>query len=494
MYLKKIYVNGFKSFAEKTEIDVEKGITAVVGPNGSGKSNISDAIKWVLGEQSAKTLRGGKMDDIIFAGTEKRLPLGYAEVRLTFDNEDGTIPIEYKEVSISRKLYKTGESEYSINKQQCRLKDIRELFMDTGIGREGYSFIGQGRVEDILSPNSDVRRQVFEEASGIVKYKSRKEESEKKLEKTKNNLERAEDIIYELKERIEPLREQSTRALKFIEIQDNLKKYELNYLVHEYEKRSSQLNALKNQRDRSLEEKLKLQKRRDYYTEIIESQKEKINELQNKVNESEELRESKNKILENYNSLSQVHREKKLLYAQNIENVEGEIGLLEKRNRELKENIDKLTQEKASSVEDLKRETEKLDGFNSDIKDYKKEIDEIVLLIDLQKNELFEFHKDINKNNSGKNTISSLIINNNDRIKHLNQEVNSGKEERKNRSEEVNRLQEEQILTRDILAQKKVELKNIWEELSCTEKDKEDTNKQIAGLSEDFSSSRSKMN
>ena len=494
MYLKKIYVNGFKSFAEKTEIDVEKGITAVVGPNGSGKSNISDAIKWVLGEQSAKTLRGGKMDDIIFAGTEKRLPLGYAEVRLTFDNEDGTIPIEYKEVSISRKLYKTGESEYSINKQQCRLKDIRELFMDTGIGREGYSFIGQGRVEDILSPNSDVRRQVFEEASGIVKYKSRKEESEKKLEKTKNNLERAEDIIYELKERIEPLREQSTRALKFIEIQDNLKKYELNYLVHEYEKRSSQLNALKNQRDRSLEEKLKLQKRRDYYTEIIESQKEKINELQNKVNESEELRESKNKILENYNSLSQVHREKKLLYAQNIENVEGEIGLLEKRNRELKENIDKLTQEKASSVEDLKRETEKLDGLNSDIKDYKKEIDEIVLLIDLQKNELFEFHKDINKNNSGKNTISSLIINNNDRIKHLNQEVNSGKEERKNRSEEVNRLQEEQILTRDILAQKKAELKNIWEELNCAEKDKEDTNKQIAGLSEDFSSSRSKMN
>ncbi len=494
MYLKKIYVNGFKSFADKTEIDVEKGITAVVGPNGSGKSNISDAIKWVLGEQSAKTLRGGKMDDIIFAGTEKRLPLGYAEVRLTFDNEDGTIPIEYKEVSISRKLYKTGESEYSINKQQCRLKDIRELFMDTGIGREGYSFIGQGRVEDILSPNSDVRRQVFEEASGIVKYKSRKEESEKKLEKTKNNLERAEDIIYELKERIEPLREQSTRALKFIEIQDNLKKYELNYLVHEYEKRSSQLNALKNQRDRSLEEKLKLQKRRDYYTEIIESQKEKINELQNKVNESEELRESKNKILENYNSLSQVHREKKLLYAQNIENVEGEIGLLEKRNRELKKNIDKLTQEKASSVEDLKRETEKLDGLNSDIKDYKKEIDEIILLIDLQKNELFEFHKDINKNNSGKNTISSLIINNNDRIKHLNQEVNSGKEERKNRSEEVNRLQEEQILTRDILAQKKAELKNIWEELNCAEKDKEDTNKQIAGLSEDFSSSRSKMN
>ena len=257
MFLKKIYVNGFKSFAEKTEMDVEKGITAVVGPNGSGKSNISDAIKWVLGEQSAKSLRGGKMDDVIFAGTEKRLPLGYAEVRLIFDNEDGTIPLEYKEVSISRKLYKTGESEYCINKQQCRLKDVRELFMDTGIGREGYSFIGQGRVEDILSPNSDVRRQVFEEASGIVKYKTRKEESERKLEKTKNNLERAQDIIYELKERVEPLYEQSIRARKFIEIRDNLKKYELNYLVHEYEKRSQLLKALKNQRDMLLEDKHK---------------------------------------------------------------------------------------------------------------------------------------------------------------------------------------------------------------------------------------------
>ncbi|NLB34001.1 MAG: AAA family ATPase, partial [Tissierellia bacterium] len=281
MYLKKIYVNGFKSFAEKTEIEVEKGITAVVGPNGSGKSNISDAIKWVLGEQSAKTLRGGKMDDVIFAGTEKRLPLGYAEVRLIFNNESGKIPLEYKEVSISRKLYKTGESEYYINKQQCRLRDVKELFMDTGIGRDGYSFIGQGRVEDILSPNSDVRRQVFEEASGIVKFKVRKEESERKLEKTRSNLERVEDIIYELKERIEPLHDQSIRAHKFIETSNRLKKIELNYLSHEYEKHSEQLKALKNQRDISLEEKVNLQKKRDNYAELIESQKEKINELQN---------------------------------------------------------------------------------------------------------------------------------------------------------------------------------------------------------------------
>lgn len=494
MFLKKIYVNGFKSFAEKTEMDVEKGITAVVGPNGSGKSNISDAIKWVLGEQSAKSLRGGKMDDVIFAGTEKRLPLGYAEVRLIFDNEDGTIPLEYKEVSISRKLYKTGESEYCINKQQCRLKDVRELFMDTGIGREGYSFIGQGRVEDILSPNSDVRRQVFEEASGIVKYKTRKEESERKLEKTKNNLERAEDIIYELKERVEPLYEQSIRARKFIEIRDNLKKYELNYLVHEYEKRSQLLKALKNQRDMSLEDKHKLQKRRDNYTEIIESQKEKINELQNTVNEREELKESKNKILENYKSLSQVHKEKKLLYASNIRSVKDEIAALEKRNLELMENIDKFSREKASLEEGSKRDIEKFELLNSDIRDYKKEIDEIVRLIDYQKNELFEFHKDINKNNSDKNIIESLIINNGDRIKNLEQEVNSEEEEKQKRKEEIKKLEEEQKLISNLLIQKKAELKSILEELKAAEKDKEDIELQISKLSEELNGAKSKIN
>ena len=494
MYLKKIYVNGFKSFAEKTEIEVEKGITAIVGPNGSGKSNISDAIKWVLGEQSAKSLRGGKMDDVIFAGTAKRLPLGYAEVRLIFNNELGTIPLEYKEVSISRKLYRTGESEYYINKQQCRLKDIKELFMDTGIGREGYSFIGQGRVEDILSPNSDVRRQVFEEASGIVKYKVRKEESERKLEKTRNNLERAEDIIYELKERIEPLYEQSIRAQKFIEIRDNLKKYELNYLSHEYEKRSEQLKALKNQRDMSLEDKTRFQKRRDNYSEIIESQKEKINELQNKISETEELRDSKNKELENYNSLSQVHKEKKLLYSSNIENIKNEIAGLDKRNLELNENINILIREKASYEEIYKRDTEKFESLNSDIKEYKKEIDEIVQLIEQQKNELFELHKDINKKNSSKNTIESLIINNGDRIKHLNQEVNSEEEERNNRTEIINNLRDELSITTELLTQKKAELKSTSEELISAEKNKETLNLQSSKLSEEYNGTKSKIN
>ncbi len=494
MYLKKIYVNGFKSFADKTEIEVEKGITAVVGPNGSGKSNISDAIKWVLGEQSAKSLRGGKMDDIIFAGTEKRLPLGYAEVRLVFDNEDGTIPLEYKEVSISRKLYKTGESEYAINKQQCRLKDIRELFMDTGIGREGYSFIGQGRVEEILSPNSDVRRQVFEEASGIVKYKTRKEESERKLDKTKNNLERVEDIIYELEERVEPLHEQSIRAQKYIEISEKLKQYELNYLSHEYEKHTEVLKALKNQRDISLEDKINLQKRRDNYTEIIESQKEKINELENIISEKEEIKDSKNKELENYTRLCQVHKEKKLLYSSNIENVKNEILTIENRNFELSTNIDAFIQEKSLLEETYKKDTEKFNSLNAEIKEYKLEIDKIVQEIEDKKNELFEYHKEINKNNSRKNTIESLIINNRDRIQHLNGEVESEEEERKNKTEIINKIQDEQKATSDLLNENKVKLSSLLETLKSQEASKEKLSREISKLSEDLSSSKSKIN
>ncbi|MCG4584654.1 AAA family ATPase, partial [Anaerosalibacter bizertensis] len=161
MYLKRLHIQGFKSFADKTKIEFKKGITGIVGPNGSGKSNVSDAIRWVLGEQSIKTLRGNKMEDVIFSGTDKRKPLGYAEVTIVFDNKDGTIPIEYSEVSVTRRMFRSGESEYYINKNACRLKDIKELFMDTGVGKDGYSIIGQGRVDEILSTKSEDRRHIF---------------------------------------------------------------------------------------------------------------------------------------------------------------------------------------------------------------------------------------------------------------------------------------------------------------------------------------------
>lgn len=494
MYLKKVYINGFKSFAEKTELIVEDGITAVVGPNGSGKSNISDAIKWVLGEQSAKSLRGGKMDDIIFAGTEKRMPLGYAEVNLIFDNESGQIPIEYKEVSIKRKLYKTGESEYYINKQQCRLKDIKELFMDTGVGSEGYSFIGQGRVEDILSPNSETRRKVFEEASGIVKYKTRKEESERKLEKTSDNLERVEDIIHELEERIAPLSEQSIKAIKYNEIKENLKQYELNYLAHEYEKHSEQLKALENQRDIALEQKLNLQKRRDSISEMISTQKEQIIEMQLKIKTIETERDSKNKEYDSYQSLIQVHKEKKLLYTSNIDNVKNEITDIEKRNEELLNNINKLIQEKNMLEQDYINDIEKFNSLSEEIKLYKNEIDKVIQNIEEQKNQLFELHKEINKQNSQKSTIESFISNDNERIENLSSEIAEEEKEKQNKFEIIRTLEDEQLKVSKLLTDKKLEFEINLKNVNDTEKEKDFLNNEIRDISDTLSSSKSKMN
>ena len=232
MFLKSLEIRGFKSFADKTELKFKKGVTAVVGPNGSGKSNISDAVRWVLGEQSVKTLRGGKMEDVIFAGTQYRKAVGLAQVSLTLDNEDGTLSTEYNEVTVSRRMFRSGEAEYLINGSRCRLKDITQLFMDTGIGKEGYSLIGQGKIEAILSGKPEERRSLLEEAAGIVKYKSRKEEAEKKLSNTDVNLIRIRDIISTYEERIEPLRIEREKALKYTEISKELKEKEVSVLVH----------------------------------------------------------------------------------------------------------------------------------------------------------------------------------------------------------------------------------------------------------------------
>lgn len=233
MFLKRIELSGFKSFANRTELDFVKGITAVVGPNGSGKSNISDGIRWVLGETSAKSLRGGKMEDVIFSGSDSRRAVSFAEVSLTLDNGSQSLPLDFAEVTVTRRVHRSGDSEYFINKQACRLKDITELFMDTGIGKEAYSIIGQGRIEEILSTKSEERRGIFEEASGIVKYKSRKKEAEKKLADTEQNLLRINDLVTELEGQIEPLKEQSEKATRYKTLRDTLKSSEITLYVHQ---------------------------------------------------------------------------------------------------------------------------------------------------------------------------------------------------------------------------------------------------------------------
>ena len=236
MYLKALEIQGFKSFPEKTVLSFEKDITAIVGPNGSGKSNISDAILWVMGEQSTKSLRGSKMEDVIFGGTESRNPLGFAQVSLVFDNSAGIFDSELDEVTLSRRYYRSGESEYYINKENVRLKDINSLLMDTGLGRDGYSIIGQGRIAEIVSSKSIDRRDVFDEAAGISRYRYRKEEAERKLERTQESLLRINDRIEELELQVGPLKSQAETARRYLLLRDDLRIKEVSLWMDSLER------------------------------------------------------------------------------------------------------------------------------------------------------------------------------------------------------------------------------------------------------------------
>ena len=244
MYLKSIEVQGFKSFANKTLFEFHNGITCIVGPNGSGKSNVADAVRWVLGEQSSKQLRGANMQDVIFSGTQNRKPQGYASVAITFDNSDRHLNLDYNEVTVSRRIYRSGESEYRLNGTQCRLKDVTELFYDTGIGKEGYSIIGQGQIDKILSGKPEDRRELFDEAAGIVKFKRRKAAAKKKLESEQANMVRLSDIMSELSRQVGPLEKQAAAAKEYLRLRDELKQYDIDAYAVESTKTESDLAAL----------------------------------------------------------------------------------------------------------------------------------------------------------------------------------------------------------------------------------------------------------
>mgnify|MGYP001390437029 CR=1 FL=1 len=301
MYLKRLDLQGFKSFPEKVKLEFNQGVTAVVGPNGSGKSNVSDAVRWVLGEQRAKSLRGDKMEDVIFAGTENRKPLGFAEVSIIIDNQDQKLPLEYTEVQVTRRVFRSGESEYRINGTACRLKDIQELFMDTGVGREGYSIIGQGRIDEILSAKGDERRRFFEEAAGIVKYKTRRNEAASKLEKEQQNLLRVDDIISELEVQLEPLEMQSEKAKRYLAFKEELKQAEIVAFCKDLDRMEEDLaklletkafaeNELKNhltQEENSKEATQQLKRKVEELDGLLQQQNQELTELRTKKEQTE---------------------------------------------------------------------------------------------------------------------------------------------------------------------------------------------------------------
>ena len=461
MYFKKLELIGFKSFPERTELNFEPGITTIVGPNGCGKTNISDAIRWVLGEQSAKSLRGQKMEDIIFNGTEVHKPLSMAEVSLTLNNEDKIIPIEYSEVTVTRCCYRSGESEYFINKNPCRLRDIQELFMDTGIGTESYSVMEQGKVDLILSSRPEDRRFVLEEAAGIAKYKSRREAALRKMELTNQNLLRIDDIIAEVKREIISLKRQVTKAERYKEDYERLKKLEINLGLREYKTIKSRLETLGQEISRLKDEEVRLNteltteetKGEKLHLQVVDIEKSLAQARDKYLAFSEEMHKLENRIVTLEERISQL----KSRGQRAAEEIKG----LQEKMVEIKKRIEAEAEEERKIIENMKeaevRLIEKEEGLASllsevEVKD--KDLEE-------NKNKLFEKVREITAltNEVEKININLTAIRNH--LEKLNQEKEKWSREEKDLFSGVNELKEKISQKRDYIAQSSERTKEL---------------------------------
>lgn len=451
MRLKSIEINGFKSFADKIKLDFETNITAIIGPNGSGKSNVADAVRWVLGEQSAKTLRGSKMEDVIFSGTDNKIKKNYSTVSITFDNSDNVIPIDFKEVTISRKLYRTGESDYFINKSNVRLKEVRELFLDTGVGREGYSIIGQGRIEEIINGKSEDRRAIFEEASGISKIKYQKNESQKKLFKAKDNLTRLRDIIIQNENRYGFLKGQSTKAKKGIALLEDIEKAEFSISYKDYNNLNSNFNKYSENLEINKEELFDINKEFENVKLKISPLKEELNNITNVIEkdsaELDRINKKKNDITNKKNVL--IERNKfirlnneqflklKQEYIDNLEKINLEISEQEKKisekNSILKNYIDdknKVKNELSKSKELLSSKVQILDKFFLEKEEIENKISDLEtekraneIITDSIKKKIEENTEEVTKLNIEKENIEKKLSENNSLLESNNQKV-----------------------------------------------------------------------
>ncbi|MFD2212882.1 chromosome segregation protein SMC [Metabacillus endolithicus] len=402
MFLKRLDIVGFKSFAERVTVDFVKGVTAVVGPNGSGKSNITDGIRWVLGEQSAKSLRGAKMEDIIFAGSDSRRGLNVAEVTLTLDNDDSFLPIDYHEVSVTRRVYRSGESEFFINKQSCRLKDIVDLFMDSGLGKEAFSIISQGKVEEILSSKSEERRTIFEEAAGVLKYKSRKKKAEYKLAETQENLNRVQDILHELEGQVEPLKIQASIAKDYLEKKEELEKIEVALTVFEVEELHGKYEALSKSVEEGKDRELKLAATMQKREADVERMKEHLSALDDSIDDLQQVLLLTSEELEKLEGRKEVLKERK-------KNAHQNKAQLERTIEELTVKISQLSHEKQEQENLLTSYTNELEKIKSELSEkqklastYDQNLDES---IEELKSEYFDL---LNEQASSRNEINYL--------------------------------------------------------------------------------------
>ncbi len=418
MYLKKIVATGFKSFADKITIDLNNGITGIVGPNGSGKSNVVDAVRWVLGEQSVKSLRGdGNMSDVIFSGSKSRKPLNVASVTLIFDNSDKYLPLDYLEVSIRRRVYRDGTNEYSINDEKCRLKDITDLLLDTGIAKESFNIISQGKVEEIISSKPTDRRVIFEEAAGVLKYKKRKDEALRKLEKTHDNMSRVNDIINELEIQVNPLKEQRDKALIYKEKSSELEKIEVSLITSEITNINYKYKENKEQVEKLTEELLKSETLNNTSSAKIENYKLEITKLDNQINQKQT--ELTNKVAE----VEKINSKKNILIERQKYNVEDiklhdNIVNLKEQELKIKNEIEKIKQEIKTQEENLNEQISDLSKIEKELIQIKKNKDEIEKKLNfkyLEKTKLdnkINYLKDVIENNSSLPESVRSILNN----------------------------------------------------------------------------------
>ncbi len=382
MHLKGLKMQGFKSFADSIELNFSEGITAIVGPNGSGKSNISDAVRWVLGEQSAKTLRGSKMEDVIFNGTETRKRLGFAEVTLKLDNHDRHFNVNFDEVSVTRKVFASGESQYFINNEPCRLKDIHEIFMDTGLGRDGYSMVGQGKIDEILSNKSEDRREIFEEAAGISKYRYRKEEAERRLKHTDENLDRVSDIISELETQLGPLEQQAEKAKKYLNLRDQLKTYDVNLALCAVERSRLQTVVLEEKLQAVMAqlaetesvltaadgEQEECYRQFEFFDKTMSEHQETLTALEDNIGISQrEIEVLKSTIEGNLRLVERIEKERQDLCAGKL--------TLENNLRAEKELLEKLEEERNKLLEEKEELSRQLEDFDSDAGEQTEQIE-----------------------------------------------------------------------------------------------------------------------
>lgn len=390
MYLKNIEVHGFKSFAQKINFEFHNGITGIVGPNGSGKSNVGDAVRWVLGEQSAKQLRGGNMQDVIFSGTETRKPLSFASVAITLDNGDHKLPVDYNEVTVTRRLYRSGESEYLINGSNCRLKDIQEMFYDTGIGKEGYSIIGQGQIDKILSGKPEDRRELFDEAAGIVKFKRRKNTTIKKLEEEKQNLVRVTDILNELTKQLGPLEKQAETAKIYLARRDELRELDVNLFLLDYDYTGKLLKELEEKIENAERELNDTREEYDRTKAEYERLEKELEELNGRLDDLKERQQENALMKQQQEAQIQILEEQILAGKQNSEHYENRLNSLREELEERDQEKDRLTGERTELRAQKKEIQKQLDDGRKELERILSSAEDCSHAVEDGKNEIIE--------------------------------------------------------------------------------------------------------